>query len=54
MLVSFPAYLWIGINQNAINRYEHFLANGTFADMVGTGNMIYCEQILAISKLDFL
>jgi len=47
--------VWIGINQNAINRYvKHFLANGGFADMVGTGNIIYREQILGISKLDFL
>ena len=46
---------WIGINQNAANRYvEHFLTNGGFADMVGTGNEVHREQFLGISKLDFL
>lgn len=46
---------WIGINQNAANRYvEHYLVNGGFADMVGTGNEIYREQFLGNSKLDFL
>lgn len=47
--------LWIGINQNAVNRYvEHFLINGGFVDMVGTGNEVLREQKLGISKLDFL
>lgn len=46
---------WIGINQNAANRYvEHFLTNGGFTDMVGTGNEVHREQFLGISKLDFL
>lgn len=46
---------WIGINQNAANRYiEHYLVNGGFADMVGTGNDVKREQFLGISKLDFL
>ena len=33
---------------------EPFLANGGFVVLFGTGNMIYREQILGISKLDFL
>lgn len=46
---------WIGINQNAANRYvEHYLANGGFADMVGTGNDVQREKFLGDSKLDFL
>ena len=46
---------WIGINQNAANRYvEHYLVNGGFADMVGTGNEVQREQFLGNSKLDFL
>lgn len=46
---------WIGINQNAANRYvEHFLVNGGFKDMVGEGNEVRREQFLGISKLDFL
>jgi sugar fermentation stimulation protein A len=46
---------WIGINQNAANRYvEHYLVNGGFAEMVGTGNPVKREQFLGISKLDFL
>lgn len=46
---------WIGINQNAANRYvEHFLCNGEFSKMISTSNVIYREQILGDSKLDFL
>ncbi len=46
---------WIGINQNMANRFvEHFLVNGGFAEMVGTGNEVKREQFLGISKLDFL
>ena len=46
---------WIGINQNAANRYvEHFLANGGFADMVGKEQTVQREQFLGDSKLDFL
>ena len=46
---------WIGINQNAANRYvEHYLVNGGFADMVGTGNEVRREQFLGASKLDCL
>ena len=46
---------WIGINQNAANRYvEHFLVNGGFKNMVGEGNEAHREQFLGISKLDFL
>ena len=45
---------WIGINQNAANRYvEHYLKNGGFADMVGTGNAVG-QKFLGDSKLDFL
>lgn len=46
---------WIGINQNAVNRYvEHYLVNGGFVAMVGTENVVHREQFLGISKLDFL
>ncbi len=46
---------WIGINQNAANRYvEHYLKNGSFAEMVGTGNDVQREKFLGESKLDFL
>lgn len=46
---------WIGINQNAANRYvEHYLSNGGFVDMVGTGNDVQREKFLGGSKLDFL
>ena len=46
---------WIGINQNAANRYvEHYLRNGGFAEMVGTGNEVQREKFLGESKLDFL
>lgn len=46
---------WIGINQNAANRYvEHYLVNGGFADMVGNGNKVHREVFLGNSKLDFL
>lgn len=46
---------WIGINQNAVNRYvEHYLINGGFKDMVGVENEVFREKFLGISKLDFL
>ncbi|MBQ9041813.1 MAG: DNA/RNA nuclease SfsA [Eggerthellaceae bacterium] len=48
---------WIGINQNAANRYvEHFLRNGGFADIVGAGHEddVRREVFLGESKLDFL
>ncbi len=46
---------WIGINQNAANRYvEYYLSNGGFAEMVGTNNEVQREKFLGISKLDFL
>ncbi|MBQ4368389.1 MAG: DNA/RNA nuclease SfsA [Candidatus Methanomethylophilus sp.] len=45
---------WIGINQNAANRYvEHYLRNGGFAEMIGTGE-VQREKFLGNSKLDFL
>lgn len=45
---------WIGINQNAVNRYvEHYLGNGGFAEMVDIGE-IHREQLLGDSKIDFL
>lgn len=52
---SQPEKNWIGINQNAANRYvEHFLKNGGFSDMVGIGeHEVLREQKLGISKLDF-
>jgi sugar fermentation stimulation protein A len=46
---------WIGINQNAVNRYvEHYLTNGGLAKMIGNGGAVRREQFLGISKLDFL
>lgn len=46
---------WIGINQNAVNRYvEHYLVTGGFSEMVGTGNDVKREQFIGVSKLDFL
>lgn len=46
---------WIGINQNAANRYvEYFLVNGGFEDMISSKNKVLREQKLGISKLDFL
>ena len=45
---------WIGINQNAVNRYvEHFLCNGGFSEMISS-NIVRREQVLGNSKLDFL
>ena len=36
---------WIGINQNAANRYvEHFLRNGSFPDMVGEGEQEVLQE----------
>lgn len=46
---------WIGINQNAVNRYvEYFLVNDGFKDMISSENKVLREQTLGISKLDFL
>lgn len=46
---------WIGINQNAANRYvEHCLKSGAFEDMVGKTDNIRREVFLGNSKLDFL
>lgn len=46
---------WIGINQNAVNRYvEHYLSAGGFSAMVGDVKEIHREQVLGNSKLDFL
>lgn len=46
---------WIGINQNAINRYvEHYLLNGGFSNMIGIENQVRRETFLGSSKLDFL
>ena len=46
---------WIGINQNAANRYvEHYLRNGSFKAMVGKTQTVLREQRLGASKLDFL
>lgn len=46
---------WIGINQNAVNRYvEHFLKTGQLSAIVKNGDIVKREQKLGISKLDFL
>ncbi len=45
----------IGINQNAINRYvENALVGGLFMDMVSGYESVLREQVLGVSKLDFL
>lgn len=46
---------WIGINQNAANRYvEHYLKNGGFSEIVDANCEIRREIFLGESKLDFL
>ncbi|MGB9979722.1 DNA/RNA nuclease SfsA [Methanobacterium sp.] len=46
---------WIGINQNAANRYvENALVNGLFSDMISGYDSVLREQVLGVSKLDFL
>lgn len=46
---------WIGINQNAANRYvEHYLKKGAFSEMIAENGAVQREQILGVSKLDFL
>jgi sugar fermentation stimulation protein A len=46
---------WIGINQNAVNRYvEHFLKTGQLSAIVINGDIVKREQKLGNSKLDFL
>jgi sugar fermentation stimulation protein A len=46
---------WIGINQNAANRYvEHFIKSGQLSGMVNNGEAIKREQKVGNSKLDFL
>jgi len=46
---------WIGINQNAANRYvENALVKGLFNDMVSGYDTVLREQVLGVSKLDFL
>jgi sugar fermentation stimulation protein A len=46
---------WIGINQNAANRYvEHFLKTGQLSTMVKNSDTVKREQKLGNSKLDFL
>lgn len=46
---------WIGINQNAANRYvEHFIQTGQLSAMVENGHTIKREQKVGNSKIDFL
>jgi sugar fermentation stimulation protein A len=46
---------WIGINQNAANRYiEHFFRNGQLDQIVSNGHRILREQKIGDSKLDFM
>lgn len=50
-----PVKRWIGINQNASNRYvEHFLREGAFADITGPVRGLQREVRLGDSRLDFL
>ena len=54
-LPSKKSKAWIGINQNAANRYvEHFLKTGQLSALVGRGDTVLREQKLGDSKLDFL
>lgn len=46
---------WIGINQNASNRYvEHFLREGAFSAVTGPVDQLRREVSLGSSRLDFL
>lgn len=46
---------WIGINQNAVNRYvEYYLKKDTFKKMVPSHSVVFREQLLGSSRLDFL
>ena len=46
---------WIGINQNAANRYvENALVKGLLPEMVSGYESVFREQVLGVSKLDFL
>ena len=46
---------WIGINQNAVNRYvEHYLTKGMFSKVVQVSDAVLRERFLGESKLDFL
>ncbi len=54
-LVKSKEKSWIGINQNAANRYvENALIKVLFGEMVSGYDTVLREQILGISKLDFL
>ena len=46
---------WVGINQNASNRYvEHFLETGAFEEVLGSVTQVRREVPLGGSRLDFL
>lgn len=50
-----PVKRWIGINQNASNRYvERFLREGAFAGITGSVHGLQREVRLGGSRLDFL
>ncbi|MEI6101196.1 MAG: DNA/RNA nuclease SfsA [Eubacteriales bacterium] len=50
-----PNKSWIGINQNAANRYvEHYLRTGQLSEIAEHGETVRREQKLGSSKLDFL
>lgn len=50
-----PAKRWIGINQNASNRYvEHFLRAGALEPIAGRPREVRREVPLGSSRLDFL
>lgn len=45
---------WMGINQNAVNRYvEHFFRSGALDGIAANGHKILREQRVGHSKLDF-
>jgi sugar fermentation stimulation protein A len=48
------AETWIGINQNAVNRYmEYFFRIGLLNKIARNGHTIFREQKVGNSKLDF-
>jgi sugar fermentation stimulation protein A len=48
------AHTWVGINQNAVNRYvEHFFKNGCLDGIAKAGHKVLREQKVGTSKLDF-
>lgn len=52
--IEHPQKRWVGINQNAANRYvEHFIFTNQLPLMISNGTTLKREQSLGNSKLDF-